>query len=59
VVTVGDSCEADYLVLVICGRCETKRQMHPFRLIAAKKRSRSRRSANRCRASSAKRAAAV
>jgi hypothetical protein len=37
VVTVGDSCEADYLVLVICGRCETKRQMHPYRLIAAKK----------------------
>lgn len=33
--TLADSCEADYLVILICGRCETKRQMHPYRLISA------------------------
>jgi len=35
--TLGDSCQADYLVMVICDRCQTQKQMHPYKLIAAKK----------------------
>ncbi len=34
VITLADSCEANYLVIVICGRCETRRQMHPYKLLA-------------------------
>lgn len=35
--TIGDSCQADYLVIVACGQCGTQKQMHPYKLIAAKK----------------------
>ncbi len=30
--TLADSVEADYLVIVKCDRCETGRQMHPYKL---------------------------
>jgi hypothetical protein len=33
VATLADAVEADYLVIVKCERCETWRQMHPYRLI--------------------------
>jgi hypothetical protein len=36
--TIADSCEADYLVIVKCDRCDTRKQMHPFKLIARNKR---------------------
>jgi hypothetical protein len=36
--TLADSCEADFLVLVKCLRCETSRQMHPYRLVSRHKR---------------------
>jgi hypothetical protein len=35
--TIGDSCEADYLVIVACQRCNADSQMHPYTLISAKK----------------------
>jgi formate dehydrogenase maturation protein FdhE len=38
VVTLADACEADYLVVVKCKRCETSKQMHPWNLIAPHKR---------------------
>ena len=38
VVTLADACEADYLVIVRCDRCETRKQMHPYRLIGAHRR---------------------
>jgi hypothetical protein len=31
VATLADACEADYLVIVKCERCETRRQMHPYK----------------------------
>jgi hypothetical protein len=37
VVTLGDSCEADYLVIVRCLSCGAQKQMHPYRLIARRK----------------------
>jgi hypothetical protein len=36
--TLADCCEADYVVIVRCERCDTRRQMHPFRLISRSKR---------------------
>jgi hypothetical protein len=33
VVTLGDACEADYLVTVRCERCDTRRPMHPYNII--------------------------
>ena len=38
VATLADACEADYLVIVKCERCETRRQMHPYKLIGPHKR---------------------
>jgi hypothetical protein len=38
VATLADACEADYLVIVKCERCETRRPMHPYSLIAPHKR---------------------
>ncbi len=35
--TIGDSCQADYLVMVTCETCGAQKQMHPFKLIAANK----------------------
>jgi hypothetical protein len=35
--TLADSCEADYLVTVICEECGARKQMHPYRLIARHK----------------------
>ncbi|HEY1613769.1 MAG TPA: hypothetical protein VGF97_08775 [Rhizomicrobium sp.] len=35
--TLADSCEADYVVVVTCGQCGAKRQMHPYRLIHARR----------------------
>ena len=35
--TIGDSCAADYLVIVHCERCGTHRQTHPYKLIARRK----------------------
>lgn len=32
--TLVDSCEADYLVLVTCQRCDAQKQMHPFTLLS-------------------------
>jgi len=37
VLTLGDSCQADYLVMVVCDRCHAQKQMHPYKLIAANK----------------------
>lgn len=34
--TIGDSCQADYLVMVVCQRCKTEKQMHPYTLMSAK-----------------------
>lgn len=36
--TLADAREADYLVIVKCERCETRRQMHPYRLIQTHRR---------------------
>ena len=33
--TLADSCEADYLVMVMCQRCETRKEMHPYKLLSA------------------------
>jgi hypothetical protein len=33
--TIGDSCQADYLVMVACEQCRAEKQMHPYRLISA------------------------
>jgi hypothetical protein len=35
--TIGDSCEADYLVMVVCQRCRSEKQMHPYTLISTKR----------------------
>jgi hypothetical protein len=37
VVTLADACEGDYLVIVKCQSCGSRRQMHPFRLISRHK----------------------
>jgi hypothetical protein len=34
IVTIADAVEADYLVIVKCGRCETDKQMHPYNLVS-------------------------
>jgi len=37
VATLADSCDADYLVIVKCERCETGKQMHPYNLVSSHK----------------------
>jgi len=37
VATLADACEADYLVIVKCERCGTRKQMHPYNLIGSHK----------------------
>jgi hypothetical protein len=32
--TLADACEADYLIVVKCERCETRKQMHPYNLLS-------------------------
>ena len=31
--TLADACEADYLVVVMCERCEVRKRMHPYNLL--------------------------
>ena len=32
--TLVDACEADYLIVVKCERCETRKQMQPYKLLS-------------------------
>jgi hypothetical protein len=38
VLTLADACEADYLVILKCGRCSREKQMHPYQLIGSHRR---------------------
>lgn len=31
--TLADACEADYIVVVMCERCEVRKRMHPYKLL--------------------------
>ena len=35
--TIGDSCQADYFVRLTCEQCRTSTEMHPYKLISAKR----------------------
>lgn len=32
--TIADACEADYIVTVKCERCETRKEMHRYKLLS-------------------------
>ncbi|HEY1709221.1 MAG TPA: hypothetical protein VGG10_13210 [Rhizomicrobium sp.] len=34
--TLVDCCDAEYLVVVRCERCDVRRQMHPYSLLATR-----------------------
>lgn len=34
---LADACEADYLIVIRCEECGSKKQMHPYRLISQNK----------------------
>lgn len=36
--TLADACEADYIVVVMCERCEVRKRMHPYKLLEKQRR---------------------